>query len=44
VAALIAHDRAVTIFGERDARQSQYPLMAAMLLFTGTAVALLVST
>lgn len=44
VAALIAHDRAVTMFGERDARRSQYPLMAVMLLFTGTAVALLVST
>lgn len=44
VAALIAHDRAVTMFAERDARRSQYPLMAVMLLFTGTAVALLVST
>lgn len=44
VGALVAHDRAVTLFGDHDARRSQYPLMAVMLLFTGTAVALLVST
>lgn len=41
---LIAHDRVVRIFDEMRARRSQYPLMAVMLLFTGVAVALLVST
>lgn len=44
VGVLIAHDRAVRIFGEMEARRSQYPLMGVMLLFTGVAVALLVST
>ena len=44
VGVLTAHDRAVRAFGEQEARRSQYPLMAIMLLFTGIAVALLVST
>jgi len=44
VGVLIAHDRVVRIFDEMRARRSQYPLMAVMLLFTGVAVALLVST
>lgn len=44
VGVLIAHDRVVRIFDEMRARPSQYPLMAVMLLFTGVAVALLVST
>lgn len=44
VAVLIAHQRAVTTFAVRDVRRSQYPLMAVMILLTGVAVALLVST
>lgn len=44
VAVLIAHQRAVTRFAVRDVRRSQYPLMAVMILLTGVAVSLLVST
>jgi hypothetical protein len=30
----VAHDRAVTIFGERDALRSQYAMLALMVLYT----------
>ena len=42
VAALtVAHDRAVTIFPERDALRSQYAMLALMVLYTMTGLWLL---
>ena len=31
---MIAHDRALVLFDKRRATRSQYPLLAAMVLFT----------
>ena len=31
---IVAHDRALALFGQRNATRSQYPLLAAMVLFT----------
>ncbi len=31
---VMAHDRALALFPPRDATRSQYPLLAAMVLFT----------
>lgn len=41
---LLSHERAVSVLPERAARRAQVPLGAVMLTFTGTAVALLLST
>jgi len=30
----VAHDRAVTVFGERDALRSQYAMLALMIVYT----------
>jgi hypothetical protein len=38
---VVAHDRAVALFASRDATRSQYPLLAAMVVFTVGGLALL---
>ena len=38
---VVAHDRALALFPSRDATRSQYPLLAAMVLFTVGGLALL---
>ncbi|MGH9265499.1 MAG: hypothetical protein ACRD1D_12500, partial [Acidimicrobiales bacterium] len=40
-AVVVAHDRALVLFSHRDATRSQYPLLAAMVLFTVGGLALL---
>jgi len=41
---VLAHDRALATFPARDATRSQYPLLAAMVLFTVGGLTLLLST
>ncbi len=41
---VLAHDRALSIFATKDATRSQYPLLAAMVLFTVGGLTLLLST
>ena len=40
-AVVVAHDRALVLFPHREATRSQYPLLAAMVLFTVGGLALL---
>jgi hypothetical protein len=40
---VVAHDRALALFPSREATRSQYPLLAAMVLFTVGGLALLLS-
>jgi hypothetical protein len=42
--AVLAHDRALATFPAKDATRSQYPLLAAMVLFTVGGLTLLLST
>ena len=44
VAVVAAHDRAVAVLSRRNSRRGQYPLLAAMVAYTGAAIALLVGT
>lgn len=41
---VLAHDRALALFSQKDATRSQYPLLAAMILFTVGGLGLLFST
>lgn len=41
---VLAHDRALALFPPKEAARSQYPLLAAMILFTVTGLALLLGT
>jgi hypothetical protein len=41
---VLAHDRALAVFPAKDATRSQYPLLAAMVLFTVGGLTLLLST
>ena len=41
---VVAHDRALALFGRERASRSQYPLLAAMILFTVGGLALLLGT
>ena len=41
---VLAHDRAIALFGKQQASRSQYPLLAAMVAFTVGGLALLLGT
>ncbi len=41
---VLAHDRAIALFGRKQASRSQYPLLAAMVAFTVGGLALLLGT
>jgi hypothetical protein len=41
---VVAHDRAVALLASRHRRRGQYPLLAAMVAYTGAGIALLVGT
>jgi hypothetical protein len=38
---VVAHDRALAVFPQKEATRSQYPLLAAMVMFTVGGLALL---